>query len=47
MRMPDGSDHPFRGDYREIVPSERLVYTVVLRGDRPTDWQAPNWLTGP
>ena len=27
MRMPDGSEHPFKGVYREIVPHERQVYT--------------------
>lgn len=27
MRMPDGSDHPFKGVYRGIVLARRLVYT--------------------
>jgi uncharacterized protein YndB with AHSA1/START domain len=27
IRNPDGSEHPFRGEYREIEPVERLSYT--------------------
>ena len=27
LRAPDGSEHGFGGEYREIVPPERLVYT--------------------
>jgi uncharacterized protein YndB with AHSA1/START domain len=27
IRMPDGSEHPTKGVYREIVPNRRLVYT--------------------
>lgn len=27
MVMADGSEHPFKGVYREIVPNRRLVYT--------------------
>jgi uncharacterized protein YndB with AHSA1/START domain len=27
LRGPDGSDHPFAGEYREVVPPERLVFT--------------------
>jgi uncharacterized protein YndB with AHSA1/START domain len=27
MRMADGSDHPFRAVYREILRNERVVYT--------------------
>lgn len=42
MRMPDGSDHPFRGVYREIVPNERLVYTECY--DVP-QFGSPEWLT--
>jgi uncharacterized protein YndB with AHSA1/START domain len=42
MCMPDGSYQPFKGVYREIVPSERLVYTecydVAAIG-------SPEWLT--
>lgn len=42
MRMSDGSEHPFKGVYLEIVPSERLVYTECY------DMSAigsPEWLT--
>jgi uncharacterized protein YndB with AHSA1/START domain len=42
MRMPDGSDHPFRGVYREIVPNERLVYSECY--DVP-QIESPEWLT--
>lgn len=42
MRMADGSDHPFRGVYREIVPNERLVYTE--RYD-VAQFGSPEWLT--
>jgi uncharacterized protein YndB with AHSA1/START domain len=28
-RAPDGTDHPFKGVYREIVPPERLVCTQI------------------
>ena len=27
MRAPDGTDYPMRGEFREIVPPERLVFT--------------------
>ena len=27
LRGPDGTEHGFRGEYREVVPPERLVYT--------------------
>ena len=42
MRMPDGSDHPFRGVYREIVPGELLVYSECY--DVP-QIGSPEWLT--
>lgn len=29
-RGPDGNEYPFKGVYREIVPSERLVYTQIF-----------------
>jgi uncharacterized protein YndB with AHSA1/START domain len=29
LRAPNGQEHPFKGVYREIVPSERLVYSFV------------------
>jgi uncharacterized protein YndB with AHSA1/START domain len=41
-RMLDGSEHPFRGVYREIVPGERLVYTECY--DAP-QFGSPEWLT--
>src|SRR5207245_1921796 len=42
MRMSDGSEHPFKGNYCEIVPNERLVYTECY--DMPT-FGSPEWLT--
>lgn len=42
MTMPDGSDHPFRGVYREIVPGEKLVYTECYDAPR---FGSPRWLT--
>lgn len=42
MRMADGSDHPFHGIYREIVPNERLVYSECY--DNP-QIGSPEWLT--
>ena len=42
MHMPDGSDHPFKGVYREIARPERLVYTECY--DVPSVG-SPEWLT--
>jgi uncharacterized protein YndB with AHSA1/START domain len=30
MRAPDGTDYPFHGSYREIVPDQRIVFVAVL-----------------
>jgi uncharacterized protein YndB with AHSA1/START domain len=37
MRAPDGSEHPMRGVFREIVAGERLVFTniAVDANDKP------------
>src|ERR1700704_5577558 len=35
MRSPDGQDMPNRGQYLEVVPNERLVFTDAYTGD----WQ--------
>jgi uncharacterized protein YndB with AHSA1/START domain len=29
QRAPDGSEHPFKGEYREVVPPERVVNTFI------------------
>jgi uncharacterized protein YndB with AHSA1/START domain len=29
MRGPDGSDHPIKGVFREVVAPERLVFTNI------------------
>lgn len=42
MRMPDGSDHPFKGVYREIVPDQRLVYSECYEMPQIG---SPEWLT--
>ena len=42
MRMPDGSEHPFKGVYREIIPNQRLVFTECY--DVP-QFGRPEWLT--
>jgi uncharacterized protein YndB with AHSA1/START domain len=42
MRMPDGSDHPFHGTYREILRPRRLVYSECY--DMP-QFGNPEWLT--
>ena len=31
-RGPDGEEHGFRGEYREIVPPERIVWTFEYEG---------------
>jgi uncharacterized protein YndB with AHSA1/START domain len=30
MRGPDGNDYPFHGDFREIVPNQRIVFHAVI-----------------
>ena len=42
MRMSDGSDHPFRGVYREIIRNERVVYTECYD---VVQFGSPEWLT--
>jgi uncharacterized protein YndB with AHSA1/START domain len=32
QRGPDGEEHGFRGEYREIVPPERIVWTFEYEG---------------
>ena len=32
QRDPEGNEYGFRGEYREIVPPERLVYTFEFEG---------------
>jgi uncharacterized protein YndB with AHSA1/START domain len=31
MHSPDGEEHDVRGEYREIVPNEKLVFTWAWR----------------
>ena len=32
QRDPEGTEYGFRGEYREVVPPERLVYTFEFEG---------------
>ena len=43
MRTPDGGEHGFSGEYREITPPERLVYTKGTKACRrtTTTWSPP------
>jgi uncharacterized protein YndB with AHSA1/START domain len=45
LRTPDGSEHPFRGVYREIVPPERVVQTFVYDVPGIRDHEAVETLT--
>lgn len=31
MRSPDGTDHDVSGEYREVIPGEKLVFTWAWR----------------
>ena len=31
-RAPDGTEHAFRGEYREIIPNERITWTFEYEG---------------
>lgn len=35
MRTPDGGEHGFSGEFREVAPPERLVYTEGYEGLPP------------
>ncbi|MBL0169762.1 MAG: SRPBCC domain-containing protein [Gemmatimonadaceae bacterium] len=39
MHMPDAVDYPLKGVYAEIVPGERLVFTMDT-SEHPDAWQA-------
>jgi uncharacterized protein YndB with AHSA1/START domain len=36
QRDPEGNEYGFRGEYREVVPPERLVYTLTYYSQVPT-----------
>ncbi|UAJ10142.1 SRPBCC family protein [Polymorphobacter megasporae] len=44
MRAPDGTDYPNRGQYLDVIPDRRLVFTDAYTGD----WQpsAKPFMTG-
>jgi uncharacterized protein YndB with AHSA1/START domain len=41
MVAPDGSEVAFHGEYREIVPNERIVTTEIFEGAPESDGEAP------
>ena len=45
MQGPDGSDHPFRGEYREIDPPGRVVQTFIYDIDFIRDFPAVETVT--
>lgn len=40
VRMSDGSEHPFKGEFREIVPPKRLSETLIYDVDFARDFPA-------
>lgn len=34
MRAPNGAEHPMGGEFREVVPPERLVFTANVPGEK-------------
>ena len=45
QRSPDGQVHPFKGEYLEIVPNEKLVYTFIYDVDFIRDFPATETVT--
>jgi len=45
LAAPDGSEHPFTGVYKEIVPPERIVQTFIYDVDMIRDHPAVETLT--
>lgn len=45
QEAPDGTVHPFRGEYREIEPSEKIVQTFVYDVDGARDHAAVETMT--
>jgi uncharacterized protein YndB with AHSA1/START domain len=45
VQTPDGTRHVVSGEYREVVPSERLVQTWVAEGENPPVDNYPTLLT--
>jgi uncharacterized protein YndB with AHSA1/START domain len=37
MRAPNGVEFPLKGEYREVMPSERLVFTIDAE-EHPAQW---------
>jgi uncharacterized protein YndB with AHSA1/START domain len=45
LRGPDGQDHPFKGEYREVVPPERVVSTFIYDVEGIRDHESLETLT--
>ena len=45
LKMPDGSEHPFKGVYRELALPERMVQTFIYDVDFIRDFEAVETLT--
>jgi uncharacterized protein YndB with AHSA1/START domain len=45
LRSPDGQEFPFKGEYREIVPHERVVNTFVFDVEGIRDFPAVETVT--
>jgi uncharacterized protein YndB with AHSA1/START domain len=45
LRGLDGNDHPFRGEYHEIVPPERVVSTFIYDVEGIRDFPALETIT--
>jgi uncharacterized protein YndB with AHSA1/START domain len=45
VQTPDGARHIVSGEYREVVPAQRLVQTWVAEGDNPPVDNYPTLLT--
>src|SRR5690606_36647711 len=38
MRSPDGTDYPLKGEFREIIPPERITFTMDC-SENPEEWR--------
>jgi uncharacterized protein YndB with AHSA1/START domain len=45
VRMPNGQECPFKGEYREIVPPERVVQTFIYDVEFIRDFEALETMT--
>lgn len=40
VRAPDGSEHPFKGEFKEIVPNDKISETLIYDVDFARDFPA-------